>query len=795
MKFALAGNPNCGKTTLFNQLTGSTAHVGNWPGVTVDKREGTYKKLPEKVQIVDLPGIYSLSPYTPEEIVSRNFILDEKPDAIINIVDATNLERNLYLTTQILEMDVPVIIALNMIDVVEKNGDQIVISDLEKTLNVPVVSISALKGKGTKELMEKAYEAAKKPRQGFSVLSESPVGGIVEKVTAKMREGKIESPIFHAVKLIEKDEVELEMHADVVAFSEALKKDAPKDAFDGDYEAVVADARYTYINKHFSGTVKKANKADKLTRSDKIDKVLTHRVWSIPIFLLIMLVVFHFTFSSDFLLLNGVWGVNTAASEGAANFFCTTDGAYFEAEEEGETLELVDQDGNVLATYEDGDFIQPVYGTDGKAYVEGEDGLEEYEYASAGVPSLGVFLQSWLGVLMDDVIIGNIQTAMENAEVADWATGLICDGILSGLSAILSFLPQILLLFLFLSILEDSGYMARVAFIMDRAFRKLGLSGKAFMPLIMCFGCGVPGAMATKTLENEKERRMTLMVSPFFSCGAKLPIWLAFGGILFAGQFGDLVVFSMYLIGIVVAILAAILLKATVMKGETPPFIMELPAYHLPQFKNLMLHLWEKLKHFLFKAATIIAGSIVVIWFLSNFGFAFWNGMVDDIEVSILGRIGNVLKYIFYPLGFGMGDDGWKFVVASFTGLIAKEEVISTMEVLAGSAGFEAMVAAMGAPEAYSFMVFNLLAIPCMAMVGAVAGEMSKGKYTWGAIGFWLGTAYVVSAVTYWFGMLCELSWVAGLIVGLIVVAAVVTLCVLKAKGIIGKKQKAAEAA
>ena len=794
MKFALAGNPNCGKTTLFNQLTGSTAHVGNWPGVTVDKREGSYKKLPEKVQIVDLPGIYSLSPYTPEEVVSRNLILDEKPDAIINIVDATNLERNLYLTTQILEIDVPVVIALNMIDVMEKNGDQIVISDLEKTLNVPVVPISALKGKGTKELMERAYEAAKKPRKGFSVLAESPIAGVVGRVAEKMREGEIDSPVFHAVKLIEKDELELKMHAEVLSFSEALLKDAPKDAFDGDYEAVVADARYTYIGKHFSNTVRRATKADKTTRSDKIDKVLTHRIWSIPIFLLIMLCVFHFTFSSDFLLLNGVWGVNAAGTETSARFFCVTDGAYFEAEEEGETLVLFDRDGNELATYEDGDFIAPVAGADGKAYVEGEDGLEEYEFAEAGVPSLGVFLQSWLGVLTDDVIIGNIQSAMEEGNVSDWAVGLICDGLLSGISSILSFLPQILLLFLFLSILEDSGYMARVAFIMDRAFRKFGLSGKAFMPLIMCFGCGVPGVMATKTLENEKERRMTMMVAPFFSCGAKLPIWLAFGGILFAGQFGDLVVFSLYLIGIVVAILAAILLKATVMKGDTPPFIMELPAYHLPQFKNLMIHLWDKLKHFLVRAATIIAGSIVVIWFLSNFDFAFWNGMVD-IENSILGRIGNVLKYIFYPVGFGMGEDGWKFVVASFTGLIAKEEVISTMEVLAGGAGFEAMVSAMGAPEAYSFMVFNLLSIPCMAMVGAVAGEMSNRKHTWIAIGFWLATAYIVSAITYWFGVLCELSWIAGVAVGVIIVAVVVMLCVLKAKGIIGKKTaKGAEA-
>lgn len=504
MKFALAGNPNCGKTTLFNQLTGSTAHVGNWPGVTVDKREGSYKKLPEKVQIVDLPGIYSLSPYTPEEVVSRNFILDEKPDAIINIVDATNLERNLYLTTQILEIDVPVVIALNMIDVMEKNGDQIVISDLEKTLNVPVVPISALKGKGTKELMERAYEAAKKPRKGFSVLAESPIAGVVGRVAEKMREGEIDSPVFHAVKLIEKDELELKMHAEVLSFSEALLKDAPKDAFDGDYEAVVADARYTYIGKHFSNTVRRATKADKTTRSDKIDKVLTHRIWSIPIFLLIMLCVFHFTFSSDFLLLNGVWGVNAAGTETSARFFCVTDGAYFEAEEEGETLVLFDRDGNELATYEDGDFIAPVAGADGKAYVEGEDGLEEYEFAEAGVPSLGVFLQSWLGVLTDDVIIGNIQSAMEEGNVSDWAVGLICDGLLSGISSILSFLPQILLLFLFLSILEDSGYMARVAFIMTARSVNSGFRARRSCRLSCASAAACPASWRQRRWKRER---------------------------------------------------------------------------------------------------------------------------------------------------------------------------------------------------------------------------------------------------------------------------------------------------
>ena len=388
-------------------------------------------------------------------------------------------------------------------------------------------------------------------------------------------------------------------------------------------------------------------------------------------------------------------------------------------------------------------FLNKLFGVE----VSGDFWLTFFQLEEAGaVPSPGVWLQSWMGWLTGS-LIDLVRGWLSNAPV--WLSGLLCDGLLSGLDAIFSFLPQILLLFLFLSIMEDSGYMARAAFIMDRAFRKFGLSGKAFMPLLMCFGCGVPGVMATKTLENEKERRLTMMIAPFFSCGAKLPIWLAFAGIMFAGQYGDLVVFSIYLAGIVVAVIAAMILKFTVMKGETPPFIMELPTYHLPQFKNLMIRLWDKLKHFLYKAATIIAGSIVVLWFLSNFGFAFWNGMVS-IEESMLGQIGNVIKYVFYPLGFADGADGWKFVVASITGLLAKEQVVSSLEVLAGAAGFEALLGGLSVAASYSFMLFNLLAVPCMAMVAAVHGEMANGKHTWQAIGFWIATAYVVSMVTYW---------------------------------------------
>ena len=730
MKFCLAGNPNSGKTTLFNSLTGSTAHVGNWPGVTVDKREGVYKKLPERVHIVDLPGIYSLSPYTPEEVVSRNYILEEHPDVIINIVDATNLERNLYLTTQLIETDIPVVIALNMMDVVEKNGDKIDKKALESLMGVPVVEISALKNKNVAALMKTAYETAGKGKGGRSVIEQSGVlGGVYKEIVGLYGDAGCGDKVFHAVKMLEADELETAKFPEIAKKAAGLKSKINAKAFDDDFEAMVADARYRFLTQHISSVISRAAREEN-TRSDRADRVLTHRIWGIPLFLLIIFAVFHITFAEDFLFLNGLFGVSVT-DPGWINFFS------------------------------------------GMGY---EGMLEEAAggVVSMAVPSVGVWLQSWMGWLTGSVI--DVVSGWMSASPA-WLSGLVCDGLLSGLDSIFSFLPQILLLFLFLSILEDSGYMARVAFIMDRAFRKFGLSGKAFMPLLMCFGCGVPGVMATKTLENEKERRMTMMIAPFFSCGAKLPIWLAFAGVLFAGQYGDLVVFSVYLIGIVVAIVAAIILRFTVFKGETPPFIMELPSYHLPQFKNLMAHLWEKLKHFIIKAGTIIAASIVVIWFLSNFDFAFWNGMVDNIEYSMLGRIGNVIKYLFYPLGFAMGADGWKFVVASLTGLLAKEEVVATLEVLSGGLGLEALLGGMTVAGAYSFMLFNLLAVPCMAMVAAVYGEMGSGKRTWGAIGFWLLTAYVVSMVTYW----SVTYWWIGVII-LVAIAAALTVLYIRHK-------------
>ena len=729
MKFALAGNPNCGKTTLFNSLTGSTAHVGNWPGVTVEKKEGTYKKLDEKVQIVDLPGIYSLSPYTPEEVVSRNFILDEKPDCIINIVDATNLERNLYLTTQILEIDVPVVIALNMMDIVKQTGREVKKEDLEKAFNVPVVEISALKNEGLKELMDVAYEAAKHPRKGFTVLEKSNFNNIIVKTTNDMAKIGIESPLFHAIKLIENDSVEMEMHEEIAKGVEELKSKTPQDEFEGDYEAAVADGRYKYISANFSRTVTKDENEPVLTKSDKIDKVLTHRIFGIPIFLAIIFVIFHFVFSEDLLFLNRIFGV-TINNAGFINFLTGMGAEYDEV-----TNELI---------------------------------------ALEGIPSLGVFLQSWMGWLTGS-IIDLFRGFMPEGT---WYTGLVCDGILTGLDSIFSFLPQILLLFLFIAILEDSGYMARVAFIMDRAFRKFGLSGKAFIPLLMGFGCSVPAMVATKTLEDEKERDLTIALTPFFSCGAKAPIWAMLAFAIIGSFLGDIFVFSIYLLGIVVAIVAAIFIKLFSRGHEAPPFIMELPAYHTPQFKNLMAHLWEKLKHFIYKASTIITAAIILIWFLSNFKWAFWQGMVD-ISESMLSDIGSVLRYFFYPLGFGQGEHGWIYSVATVTGLIAKEDVVATLAQLLGTVSESeeavglALLGTLKNSQIYAFAAYNLFTFPCFAAIATMKGESSKKAFPKTLL-FWFAGSYVVSLIVYLVGRSFEVHALLGtgillVLIGLIV--------------------------
>ena len=797
MKFALAGNPNCGKTTLFNSLTGSTAHVGNWPGVTVDKREGVYKKLAEKVDIVDLPGIYSLSPYTPEEVVSRNFIVEEKPDLVINIVDATNLERNLYLTTQLLEIDVPMVIALNMIDVLYKNGDSIDLKVLEEKLGVKVVEISALKKQGIDTLMEIAYEEAKKPRVGYSVLEESNLNELILKAKDLFVQENVESPIFHAVKLIEGDEIEVNNHVKLDSELHEFKEKYAKNEFDGDFEGVVADLRYKFITKHLSKAIKKNASTDFLTKSDKVDRVMTHRIFAIPIFLVIMFVVFHLVFSEDLLFLNRIFKVSLS-NETAINVFTGMgydDMALESLDEAASVLELSAEELAELNSKavdpnlseeerEEAKSTLGLYNTmvemNAQYEIESSSSEEEIEFSDylleryknndsalneyvsvelEGLPAPGVFLQSWMGFVTGSVI-DLFRGFMPEGK---WYTGLVCDGLLTGIDAIFSFLPQILLLFLFLSILEDSGYMARVAFIMDRAFRRFGLSGKAFIPLLMGFGCSVPAMMATKTLEDEKERDMTIRIAPFFSCGAKAPIWALLAVCVSGAFLGDIFVFSIYVLGIGVAVISALLIKAFNKNKEVPPFIMELPQYHLPQFKSLLAHLWEKFKHFIYKASTIITASIILIWFLSNFGWAFWNGMVDDINDSIIASIGHALKYVFYPCGWALGADGWKYTVASITGLIAKEDVVATM----AEFGLTEGTVLLSNAQIYAFAAFNLVTFPCFAAIATAKSESSKKGFIVTLL-WWILAAYVVSIVVYLIGLLFEVTWILGLL-GIIV--------------------------
>ena len=738
-KFALAGNPNCGKTTLFNLLTGSTAYVGNWPGVTVDKREGTYKKGIEPVDIIDLPGIYSLSPYTPEEVISRRYILEEKPDCVINIVDATNLERNLYLTTQIMEIDVPMIVALNMMDAVEKNGDKINPKMLEEKLGVPVVAISALKGEGIKELMDRAIKTSKSPRKGRTVLQDSAIAHLIGDVAIALEAQGVEAPLFHAVKLSELDEIEVRMHPELVKMVDAFKATFSDDTFGTDFEAVVADARYQYISKNYTSALsKKERKA--LTKSDKADRVLTNKWAGIPIFLVILFAIFHLTFSEGFLF-SDLWGLPTLEDLGLLT-------------EEGEPIHF---GVALLACIYDGAIFSP-----------------------------GCIINN----LWNDVIVGNvfgwIRAGIELIP-SDWVVAFLSDGILEALAAVLSFLPQILVLFLFFSILEDSGYMARVAFILDRIFRKFGLSGRAFMPMIMGFGCSIPAMINTRTLADEKERTATVRVIPFFSCGAKLPILTAIAGgtLAFFGVGGvDLITYLMYIGGIATAILAVIVMRGTTMKGDVPPFIMELPAYHAPRFSSLMIHLWDKTKHFVKKAFTIILASTVVIWFLSSFGWQFWNGMVEDMDASILASIGKALQWLFTPLGFGaqLNSFGWVFAVAVITGLIAKENVICTFASLAsavvvsgavapdilaeleaiaeGSEAAWTMIAATGVtvPALIAFILFNMTTIPSFAACATAKAELPKGKF-WKTLVFWVATSYATGIVFYLGGLLAQAIW------------------------------------
>ncbi len=788
--FALAGNPNSGKTTLFNALTGATAHVGNWPGVTVDKREGVYKKGSEPVSIVDLPGIYSLSPYTPEEVISRNYILDEKPHGIINIVDATNLERNLYLTTQILEMDVPVIVALNMIDEVERSGDRIDAKALETALGVPVVPISALRGDGIKELMARAIAMPMK-RAGATVLKS--MSKEIDALKDFFESEQIASPLFHAIKLLERDELEIKrrgaeamlqktMSGGKAHCSENDEVAAAEDAVD--YEAEIADERYRYISEKLAPAKTRRGSKNTLSKSDRIDRVLTHRVFAIPIFLVIMFAIFHLTFSENLLYLNGF-------TEGQAWMPSLVE-CGLAAEIDGEVV-FNNFGVELLAVFYDGAVFSP-----------------------------GVILTNLLNLFLDH-ISGGIVTLMENGGAAEWAVGLVGDGILGGIFAVLGFLPQILVLFLFFSILEDSGYMARIAFVLDRIFRRFGVSGRAFMPMIMGFGCSVPAAINTRTLADEKERTATIRVIPFFSCGAKLPILTAVaGGIVTAFGIGnaDAITFLMYLLGICAAIVCILLMRNTTLKGETPPFIMELPAYHAPRFKNLMIHLWDKTKHFVKKAFTIIFASTVVIWLFSHLNWR-WHYLPDEqMNESILASIGMFIQPIFTPLGFGsqLGTFGWVFAVAAITGLIAKENVIATFTTLAicigaylgegTEEGIEEMASLIGAIQSstgistreftaalIAFIAFNMTTIPCFAACATAKGELAKGKFKW-TVMFWLASSYVIASMIYTVG-----AFVWPLAIWLALIAAVTALIVLRNLGkfditkiFCGKKKQSEEA-
>ena len=704
IKIALAGNPNCGKTTLFNALTGSNQYVGNWPGVTVEKKEGRLKGNKDVV-IQDLPGIYSLSPYTLEEVVARGYLVNEKPDAILNIVDGTNIERNLYLTTQLIELGIPVVVAVNMIDLVRKNGDKIDLKKLGEALGCDVVEMSALKNEGGMEAAQRCVQAAQRAKGQSEKELPHVFTGSVEHAIAHIEEsiaGKVDARNlrWYAIKVFERDEkvlAELELDSSLKKHLEEHIQDCEKE-LDDDAESIITNQRYAYINKVVEKAVKKKAALHSLSTSDKIDKIVTNRILALPIFIVVMYVVY--------------W-----IAMGPFGTFLT-------------------------------DWTNDVLG--GAWMIEGSRSL----------------LTSW--------------------GTADWLTGLVSDGIVAGVGAVLGFVPQMLVLFLMLSVLEDIGYMARVAFIMDRIFRKFGLSGKSFIPMLIGSGCGVPGVMASRTIENERDRRMTIMTTTFVPCGAKMPIVGLFAGALFGGS--GLVAVSAYFIGIAAIIISGIILKKTKMfAGDPAPFVMELPAYHVPAAVNVLRATWERGWSFIKRAGTIILASSIILWFLQGFGFV--DGqftMVEDNNSSILAAIGSAICLVFAPLGFG----DWQSTVAVFTGLIAKENVVSTFGVLFGVGAEVAeddpslwtAVAAHYTPlVAYSFMIFNLLCAPCFAAMGAIKREMNNWKWTLGAIGYMCGLAYVVSFIVYQIGSLfVGGGFGIGTVIAILAVIAIIYLLVRK---------------
>ena len=692
IKIALAGNPNCGKTTLFNALTGSNQFVGNWPGVTVEKKEGKLKGHKD-VTIMDLPGIYSLSPYTLEEVVARNYLINEMPDAIINIVDGTNLERNLYLSTQIMELGIPVVMAINMMDLVQKSGNKIHIDKLSKKLGCEVVEISALKGTGIMKAAEKAISAAQSkkktiPVHEFAQDVEDAIKSVENKLTGTVAEAQKR---FFAIKLIEKDDKIVEQMKSVPDVSCEVK--ALEDKFDDDTESIITNERYVYISSIIGQCYTKSSTGKKLTTSDKIDRIVTNRWLALPIFAVVMWVVYY-----------------------------------------------------------------------------------------VSVTTVGTIVTDWTNdVLFGEIIPPAVESALEAVNCAAWLQGLILDGIVAGVGAVLGFVPQMLVLFLFLAFLESCGYMARVAFIMDRIFRKFGLSGKSFIPMLIGSGCGVPGVMASLTIENDRDRKMTIMTTTFVPCGAKLPIIAMIAGAFFNNS--GWVATSSYFVGIAAIICSGIILKKTKMfAGEPAPFVMELPAYHWPTVGNILRSMWERGWSFIKKAGTIILLSTIVLWFLMGFGWEGGSfGMVEELNNSILAKIGSAIAWIFAPLGWTKAGEGWKMAVAAVTGLIAKENVVATFGMLFGFAevaedGAEIwgnLAQVMTPIAAYGFLVFNLLCAPCFAAMGAIKREMNNAKWFWFAIGYQCGLAYVVSLCIYQIGtLLTGGGFGIGTVVAFVLVAA-----------------------
>ena len=774
IRIALAGNPNCGKTTLFNALTGSNQFVGNWPGVTVEKKEGGLKKH-DDVIITDLPGIYSLSPYTLEEVVARNYLIGERPDAILNIIDGTNLERNLYLTTQLTELGIPVVVAINMMDLVKKNGDKINVPELSRQLGCQVLEISALKGTGIQEAAEAAILAAQGPKtvpmHTFSGPVEHAIAHIEEAVLHDLPE---EQQRWYAIKIFERDDKvlsQLKIPQETLDHIEADIQAAEQEA-DDDAESIITGERYVYIAEVIKSCYKK-KKAGSLTTSDKIDKIVTNRFLGLPIFALVMFLVYYIAmvtvgasatdWANDGLFGDGyhLFGIGSAAYEEAADAYGDTDQiiAALVSQYGDETMEAAldaeSEDYDEAAAQEAIETLRTLVpaGASVDYEVEDEETLavttEEADYAAIqdalnayGTQPDPAEFGVWVpGV---PVLVGNF---LESVHCADWLAGLINDGILAGVGAVLGFVPQMLVLFFLLAILEACGYMSRIAFVLDRIFRRFGLSGKSFIPMLVGVGCGVPGIMASRTIENERDRRMTIMTTTFIPCGAKVPFIAMMAGAIFGGS--PWVSTGAYFIGMAAIVVSGVILKKTRMfSGDPAPFVMELPPYHIPTLGNVLRSTWERGWSFIKKAGTIILLSTILVWFTSYFGFTeegFRMLEEDELNLSILARIGSLISWIFIPLGWGE----WQAAVASITGLVAKENIVGTMGILYGASGnvYATLASTFTPVTGMSFLVFNLLCAPCFAAIGAIKREMNNTKWTWFAIGYQCGFAYCVSLV------------------------------------------------